>query len=102
MPSRGVAMDPYRRPVVMSAPDSIPVPDDEGTVLKVAFVTGVLPVVMAILTGAVWGFAPTVGLLVCVLVARALALRARERRREDAAAAGSASSRSRAGVSRAG
>lgn len=77
-------MNPYRKtPEESVAAARRSEPDDERTVLWIAFIIGLLPAVVALARGVVWGVEPTVGLLMCALAAAGLIARSRNARRAE-------------------
>src|SRR5262245_59696069 len=72
-------MNPYRNSTEEpSANARTEEPDDERTILWLAFFIGLLPPIVALAHVVVWGAEPTAGLLLCVLAAVGLVRRKRK------------------------
>lgn len=77
-------MSPYRHKVNSPSDEDAPAAsfDDEPIILWLSLVVGLVPAAYALIRGVVWGAAPTLGLLVCVLSGLGLLGRARAALRE--------------------
>lgn len=77
-------MSPYRHNAHAHSDEDAPAAsfDDEPLILWLSLVVGHVPAAYAVIRGVVWGAAPTLGLLVCVLSGLGLLDRARAALRE--------------------